>query len=162
VGEVLVKKLIILLFVAASFSTLTVAKKREQIKIKSVYKRSKKIWGVYTLNKQNFSDGKKKHRIGAKEDHVLLRKKGNLVFIEPEFKDGLISYGVKSVPYVEHKKKKISVEAENLEELNFKSNPVFKNNKPYRTISFKCENKWSKIECEQTLVEATEAELALE
>ena len=155
------KKTIFIILLATSFNAAT-AKKPDVIKIKTVYKRSKKIWGVYTLNKQDWSHGKRKHRVGAKDDHVLLRKKGKLVFIEPDFKEGLLSYGVKTIPYVKKGKKRIEVQDENLEELNFKSNPILREDKSYRTVSFKCHNKWSKIECEQTLAEGSKAELALD
>lgn len=141
-------------------TSIVSAKKSEEIKIKSVYKRSKKIWGVYTLKKQDWTQGRKKHRIGAKEDHVLLRKKGKLVFIGPEFKEGLLSYDVKSVPYVSAGKKKIKVLDENLNSLNFKPIEPFKKSKSYKTVSFKCSNKWKLIECTQTLIPLTNIEVA--
>jgi hypothetical protein len=158
VGEVLVNKLIIIALL--SLTSVVSAKKSEEIKIKTVYKRSKKIWGVYTLKKQEWSQGRKKHRIGAKEDHILLRKKGKLVFVGPEFKEGVLSYDVKSIPYISKSKKKIKVLDENLNALNFKPIDPFKKKKSYKTVSFNCSNQWKKIECTQTLIPLSSIEVA--
>ncbi|WP_127717482.1 hypothetical protein [Halobacteriovorax sp. HLS] len=133
------------------FSHSLSAKKLEDIRIKTTYKRSKKIWGVYTLKNQKWTLGKKKHVEGAKDDHVLLRKKGKLVFIGPEFKEGLISYDVKAIPYSTVGKKKFKIQPENFEKLKFKKSPLMNKSKTYHTTEFRCSSKWSEIECIQVL-----------
>ena len=151
-------KLIIVALIG--LTTVVSARKSEEIKIKTVYKRSNKIWGVYTLKKQDWTQGRKKHRVGAKDDHILLRKKGKLVFIGPEFKEGLLSYDVRTIPYIKKGKKKIKVLEENLSNLSFKPIDLFKKNKSYKTVAFSCSNNWKKIECTQTLVPLSNIEIS--
>ncbi|GEM_PF-5937545 len=128
------------------------AKQAKSIHIKTTYKRSKKIWGVYTLNKQEWFQGSKKHITGAKDDHVLMRKKGRLVFISPKFKSGVVSYDVSEVPYKLRTKNSYSVENLNLEKVEYDV-AHFAANKELRTTSFNCKNKWKTIECTHTLTE---------
>ncbi|OUS00162.1 hypothetical protein A9Q84_02980 [Halobacteriovorax marinus] len=125
----------------------------QQIKVKTTYKRSKKIWGVYTQKKQEWFKGKKKHRIGVKHDRVLMRKDGHLVFISPKMSLGVLSYNVLEVPYVKTGKKKIKIEGDNLTKLEFNKIPIVKNDERYETVSYNCKNKWKTIECTQVLRE---------
>ncbi|PIK16043.1 hypothetical protein [Halobacteriovorax sp. JY17] len=128
------------------------AKQTQSIHVKTTYKRSKTIWGVYTLNKQEWFQGKKKHSTGPKSDHVFMRKKGRLVFISPKFKSGVVSYDVSEVPYKLKKKNNYSVESSNLEKVEYEDIP-FRNEKELRTTAFSCKSKWKTIECTQTLTE---------
>lgn len=130
------------------------SKGAKQIRVKTTYKRSKKIWGVYTQKKQVWFKGKKKHRVGAKNDQVLMRRDGKLVFIGPKFESGVLSYDVLEVPYKENGRKKIKVEKEHLSKLELNSLPVIRSDDQFKTISFKCKNKWSTIECTHILTES--------
>ncbi|CBW26915.1 hypothetical protein BMS_2106 [Halobacteriovorax marinus SJ] len=132
------------------------AKQADSIHIKTTYKRSKKIWGVYTLNKQVWFHGKKKFATGPKEDHVLMRKDGRFVFISPKFNSGVVSYDVNEVPYTVRKKNSFSVENINLNQVDYTDGP-FQEGEPMKTTAFSCKNKWKTIECVHTLTKEDKA-----
>ena len=137
------------------------AKQVQSIHIKTTYKRSKTIWGVYTLNKQEWFQGKKKHATGPKDDHVLMRKKGRFVFISPKFKAGSISYDVSEVPYKSKSKNNFNVEGNHLEKVEYEKVP-FQNEKGLITTAFNCTSKWKTIECVHTLANADKVDSIME
>lgn len=154
-------KYISLITLSLIFGISLDAKQVDSVHIKTVYERSEKIWGVYTLNKQEWFQGSKKHFSGPKDDHVLMRKKGRFVFISPKFKSGVVSYDVSEVPYKVKKKNNYSVDSLNLEKVDYEDNP-FQSGKNLKTTAFRCKNKWKTIECVHTLTQVDKVESLVE